>query len=177
MSTSSKPNIYLVGFMGTGKSTIGRQLAERLDYQFLDSDAEIERISGMTIPDLFKEQGESVFRKMEKEFVDSGHPAEGCVVSCGGGLIFQEGFKELLQEKGIVISLFASAETIYKRTRTNANRPLLAVEDPMAEIQALLEKRLPVYQAVGIGVLTDDRTLNEIVEHIIRIYRRKLRSP
>jgi shikimate kinase len=177
MSTSSKPNIYLVGFMGTGKSTIGRQLAERLDYQFLDSDAEIERISGMTIPDLFKEQGESVFRKMEKEFVDSGHPTEGCVVSCGGGLIFQEGLKELLQEKGIVISLFASAETIYERTRTNANRPLLAVEDPMAEIQALLEKRLPVYQAAGIGVLTDDRTLNEIVEHIIRIYRRKLRSP
>ena len=176
MSTSSKPNIYLVGFMGTGKSTIGRQLAERLDYKFLDSDDEIERDAGMTIPDIFKDQGEPVFRRMEKTFVETGHPPEGCVVSCGGGLIFQEGLKELLKEKGMVISLFASAETIYERTRSHTHRPLLAVEDPMGEIEALLEKRLPVYREAGIGVLTDGRTMNEIVDHIARIYSRKLAS-
>jgi shikimate kinase len=159
--------------MGTGKSTIGRQLAQRLDYKFIDSDDEIERASGMPIPGIFKNQGEQAFRKMEKTFIETGHPSEGCVVSCGGGLIFQEGMKELLQKNGMVISLFASAETIYERTRGNANRPLLAVEDPMAEIRALLEKRLPLYLEVGIGVLTDGRTFNEIVDHIVRIYDRK----
>lgn len=160
--------------MGTGKSTIGRQLAQQLDYLFLDSDQVIEDKEGMTVPQIFNEQGEATFRVMEKAFVESGHPERGCVVSCGGGLIFQEGLQGVMESKGMIISLFASPETIYERTRTNANRPLLKVDDPMAEIKALLEKRMPVYLKAGIGVLTDGRTISEIVSHIVRIYQRAL---
>ncbi len=174
MSKSSAPNIYLIGFMGTGKSTIGRQLAQQLDYLFLDSDQVIEEKEGRSIPQIFSDQGDAAFRVMEKAFVESGHPEKGCVVSCGGGLIFQEGLQEVMESKGIIISLFASPETIYERTRANANRPLLQVDDPMAEIKALLEKRMPVYLQAGIGVLTDGRTISEIVSHIVRIYQRAL---
>jgi len=172
MTNNSKSNIYLIGFMGTGKSTIGRQLALQLDFQFFDSDHTIEKAAGLTIPEIFEKQGEEVFRAMEKTFVESGHPKHGCVISCGGGLVFQPGLKELLQKHGIVISLFASPETIFERVQTNKNRPLLNVKEPLAEIRKLLEKRLPVYKETGIGVLTDGRSVADIVSHIIRIYHR-----
>ena len=87
MSNSPRPNIYLVGFMGTGKSTIGRQLAQQLEYSFVDSDHAIEAKAGIGIPEIFESQGESAFRVMEKAFVETGHDSEGCVVSCGGGVI------------------------------------------------------------------------------------------
>ena len=172
MSKTSRPNIYLVGFMGTGKSTIGRQLAQQLAYTFVDSDHAIEAEAGVSIAKIFETEGEATFRAMEKAFVESGHDSEGCVVSCGGGLVFQPGLTEMLQAKGVVITLFASAETVYERTRANKNRPLLNVEDPKAEIERLLEKRMPVYREAGIGVLTDGRCINDIVAHIIRIYKR-----
>lgn len=160
--------------MGTGKSTIGRQLAQQLEYVFIDSDHAIEAKAGTSIPEIFEAQGEARFRELEHEFIESGHDAEGCVISCGGGLVFQPGMKELLQSKGVVITLFASAETVYERTRSNQNRPLLNVDDPKAEIERLLEERMPVYRDAGIGVLTDGRCVNDIVSHVIRIYRRQV---
>jgi shikimate kinase len=176
MSSSSKPNIYLIGFMGTGKSTIGRQLANQLGYSFFDSDHAIEEKAGTSISKIFEIQGEEAFRSLEKSFIESGHPEEGCVVSCGGGLVFQPGIKALIQSKGVVIVLFASVDTIFERTRSNRNRPLLNVEDPKVEIRKLLEERLPVYREAGIGVLTDGRGVTEIVSHIIRIYQRQTDS-
>src|SRR5687768_5670956 len=86
-----KVNLYLVGFMGTGKSTVGRVLAQRLGMRVLDSDAEIERRAGQSITEIFAARGEAGFRELEREFVESGHPAEGCIVACGGGLVLQEG--------------------------------------------------------------------------------------
>ena len=172
MSSSSRANIYLIGFMGTGKSTIGRHLARQLDFSFIDSDHWIENKTGLTIPQIFEEKGEAAFRALEKEFVETGHSNEGCVVSCGGGLVLQPGIKELLQAKGLVIALFASAETIFERTRANKNRPLLNVEDPLAEIEKLLEARLPGYREAGVGVLTDGRSVADISSHIQRIYQR-----
>ena len=159
--------------MGTGKSTIGRQLAHQMDFQFIDSDQAIENAQGISIPQIFEEQGEPAFRAMEKAFVESGHPDEACVISCGGGLVFQPGLKELLQERGLVICLFASPETIFERVSAHKNRPLLNVEDPLAEIRRLLEDRLPGYRDAGIGVLTDGRSVDDIVAHIIRIYHRE----
>lgn len=168
-----QPNLYLVGFMGTGKSTVGRLLAKRLGLVFLDSDHEIEARAGMPIPELFKLKGEAHFRELEKAFVESGHAAEGCVVACGGGLVTQDGMIEALRDRGIVACLFASPETILKRTSANKNRPLLDVENPEQRIRELLAKREPAYLRSGACIYTDHRPMSEVVDHLVRFYERE----
>jgi shikimate kinase len=165
-------NLYLVGFMGTGKSTVGRAVAQKLGFAFIDSDHEIERTRGKTIPEIFASEGEPAFRAMEREFLDRGHPATEVVVSCGGGLVVQPGMLELLQSKGVVICLHASIETILTRTARQRNRPLLEVEDPEARIRSLYAEREPIYRKSGTMILTDARPLNEIVAHVVRAWRR-----
>jgi shikimate kinase len=166
-------NLYLVGFMGTGKSTVGRVTAQRLDFAALDSDHEIERLEGKTIPEIFASQGEAAFRAMERTFIESGHPAMRTVVSCGGGLVVQPGMLELLLGKGVVVCLHASIETILTRTARQRNRPLLNVEDPELRIRALYAEREPVYRKSGTMILTDSRPLNDIVAHVVRAWRRE----
>ena len=166
-------NIYLVGFMGTGKTTIGRVVAQKLGFQLLDSDHEIERQVGKPIPLIFEQDGEPAFRAYERSFIERGHPDVGCVVACGGGLVVQPGMLELLKSRGVVICLHASFETILKRTQGNKNRPLLNVEDPMQRIRALYTAREPVYRNSGTLILTDGRPLGDIVAHVLRIYRRE----
>ena len=169
-------NLYLVGFMGTGKSTVGRVLAHRLGMTLLDSDTEIERRVGHAVAEIFERQGEAAFRTLECEFIESGHPAEGCVVSCGGGLVMQEGMVERLRQRGVVICLTARPETILARTPPNGSRPLLNVPDPLGRIQELLARREPVYRSAGTQVLTDHRPLTEIVAHVQRVYLREARE-
>lgn len=169
-------NLYLVGFMGTGKTTVGRALAARLHLQLIDVDAEIERRAGVTIPEIFRTQGEAAFRALEREFIETGHPAGGCVVSCGGGLVVQPGMIEALRRRGVVVCLTARPETILARTQSNKNRPLLDAEDPLARIRDLLEQREPAYRAAGTQVLTDLRPLPEVVAHVQRIYQREARE-
>jgi len=166
-------NLYFVGFMGTGKTTVGRAVAQRMGFQVLDSDVEIERKAGRPIPEIFATQGEPAFRAMEREFIENGHPAEKCIVACGGGLVVQPGMLELLQSKGIVMCLHASVETIMKRTQGSKHRPLLNVENPLERIQALYAQREPVYRRAGTMILTDGRQLNDIVAHVVRTYRRE----
>lgn len=166
-------NLYLVGFMGTGKSTVGRVVAQRLDFEVVDSDHEIERVQGKSIPEIFATEGEAAFRVMERNFVESGHAASRTVVSCGGGLVVQPGMLELLQSKGVVMCLHASIETILARTSRQRNRPLLEVEDPEARIRTLYAAREPIYQKAGTMILTDARPLNEIVAHVVRAWRRE----
>jgi shikimate kinase len=158
--------------MGTGKTTIGRAVAQKLGYQLLDSDYEIEKAKGKTIPQIFEDEGEPAFRTMERDFIERGHPSHGCIVACGGGLVVQPGMLELLQRQGIVVCLHASLETILKRTQGNRNRPLLNVDDPMDRIRALYTAREPIYRKSGTLILTDGRPLHDIVAHVLRIYRR-----
>lgn len=169
-------NIYLVGFMATGKSTVGRALAYRLGYEFFDSDSEIERRVGVQVRQIFEKEGEPVFRRYEREFIESGHPQGRCVIACGGGLVTEPGMIELLKEKGVVICLYASSETILQRTQGNKSRPLLDVEDPEKRIRELLAAREPFYRRAGTLVLTDNRGLTEIVEHLTRVYMREADS-
>lgn len=166
-----RPNLYLVGFMGVGKSAIGRRVARELGYRFLDSDHVIEKDQGKRIPELFAEFGEGYFRELEQRFIESGHPEEGCVVSCGGGLVVQEGMKERLRKKGVVICLFASVESILERTARNKNRPLLNVPDPAAKVRALLKEREPIYMAAGTCITTTGRSIPEVVRHMVRTYK------
>ncbi len=162
--------------MGVGKSAIGRRVARELGFRFIDSDHQIEKEQGKRIPAIFESEGEAHFRKLERQFIESGHPETGCVVSCGGGLVVQPGMKELLKEKGIVICLFASAESIIERTSRNNNRPLLNVEDPAAKVRSLLEEREPIYMDSGACITTEGRTIPEVVRHMIRTYKGNARS-
>ena len=166
-------NLYLVGFMGTGKTTIGRTVAHRLGFAMIDSDHEIEKRQGRTIPEIFATTGEAAFRVMERAFIEGGHPAERAVVSCGGGLVVQPGMLDLLKQKGVVICLHASLETILHRTQGNKNRPLLDVDDPFERIRALYAVREPIYNRAGTVILTDGRTMLDIVQHVLRAYRRE----
>jgi shikimate kinase len=165
-------NLYLVGFMGTGKTTVGRAVAQRLGFLLIDSDAEIERLQGRAIPDIFAQDGEAAFRVMEKEFVAKGHPPQRAVVSCGGGLVIQPGMLETLKAKGVVVCLHASIETILERTARHRNRPLLAVDDPEQRVRALYAQREPIYKQCGTVILTDARPLHDITSHVIRSWRR-----
>jgi len=170
-SQSTKPNLYLVGFMGVGKSAIGRRVARELGYKFLDSDDCIEKLVSKKITDIFANEGEARFRSYEREFIESGHPESGCVVSCGGGLVIEDGMQALIKTKGIVICLFASVESIIERTSRNNNRPLLNVENPEARIRQLLAEREPIYMESGACISTEGRTIPEVVKHMLRTYR------
>jgi len=173
---ASRPNLYLVGFAGSGKSTIGRLVARELNYTLLDSDHEIERAQGKAITEIFAEQGEAAFRAMEREFIEHGHPAEGCVVACGGGLIIPDGMLELVRSRGVVVCLHASIGAVLERTSRTNHRPLLQGEDREQRLRALYEAREPIYRRTGTMILTDGRPLREIVAHVLRVYRLEVRE-
>jgi len=169
--TPPDTNLYLVGFMGTGKSTVGRQVAKQLGFQFLDSDHEIERVAGKTVSRIFAEEGEPRFRALEREFVEQGHPAARCVVACGGGLVVPPGMLELLRDRGIVVCMHAPIDTILKRTMHATHRPLLQVDDREQRLRDLYAQREEIYRRTGTMVLTDSRPLREIAGHVMRVYR------
>jgi shikimate kinase len=165
-------NLYLVGFMGTGKTTVSRIVAARLGHRWLDSDHEIERQQAKPISEIFATEGEPAFRKMERNFIENGHPADRTVVACGGGLVVQEGMLAELQKRGVVICLHATVETILRRTAGSRQRPLLNVEDPEKRIRDLYAVREPIYRRSGSVILTDNRPQIDVVQHVMRVYRR-----
>lgn len=166
-------NLYLVGFMGTGKSTVGRLVAHRLGFRLLDSDQEIEQQQGRTIAEIFAQEGEPAFRALERTFVETGHPPERAVVACGGGLVVQPGLADELRRRGVVVCLHASLATVLDRTSRHRHRPLLNVEDPAERIRTLYAAREPVYRNAGTVILTDGRPLGEVVAHVLRVWRRE----
>ena len=165
-------NLYLVGFMGTGKSTVGRTVAHKLRFHVVDSDHEIERQQKKTIPEIFAQEGEAAFRAMERAFIEGGHTGERTVVSCGGGLVVQPGMLGMLQSRGVVVCLHASVETILARTSRQQNRPLLVAENPEERIRSLFAQREPIYRRSGTVILTDSRPLLDIAGHVMRAWRR-----
>lgn len=164
------PNLYLIGFMGTGKSSAGLLTAQKLKLQFFDSDQNIENQIGSSINKFFEMYGEEKFRDLEKKFIHSGHPLTGCLVSCGGGLPIPEGMLEFLKSNGKVFSLHASVETILERTSGNNSRPLLQSANPSNEIQTLLRKRESRYLLADQVISTDQRSTEEVADEIVRHY-------
>lgn len=160
--------------MGTGKTTIGRHVAQRLGFKCADSDHVIERKAGKPIAQIFAEDGEGAFRKLEQWFIDEGHAPERLVVACGGGLVVQPGMLAELSRRGVVVCLHASIETILARTkRLRPLRPLLDVEDPDGRARALYAEREAVYRSAGTVILTDSRPLADISAHVVRVWRRE----
>ncbi len=169
-------NLYLVGFMGTGKSTVGRAVAQKLGFEVIDSDHEIERLHRQAIPKIFASAGEAAFRGMERTFIESGHPGTRTVVSCGGGLVVQPGMLALLKTKGVVVCLHASIETILARTARHQHRPLLVADNPEERIRTLYAAREAIYKQSGTVLLTDARPLHDIVGHVMRAWKRDARD-
>ncbi len=160
--------VSLTGFMGVGKSRIGRELARALLLHFIDLDRYIERYTGISIPDIFRHLGEEAFRRMEKEAVGELIRKDYLVLSLGGGTFLDPENRKALLSRGPVVALWASPETILERaTRKPGERPLLQVENPLERIRSLLQARTPIYQEAHIHVSTDGRRVEEVVEEIV----------
>lgn len=164
------PGIYLVGFMGSGKSTIGRVLAERLGWPFIDLDAEIESAAGRTIPDIFESSGETEFRRLERaalrahvRTIECGRP---CVLALGGGAIAQPGNYELIENNGITIWLDCPFEIVRRRVGPAANRPL--ARDPVT-FAALYESRRESYARADFRIPVDSDDPAAAVEAVMRL--------
>lgn len=162
-------NIFLVGPMGAGKTTIGRQLARLLKREFLDSDREIEQRTGANIPLIFELEGEAGFRARERAVIDDLSRQPGIVLATGGGAILDPENRKHLAERGTVVYLETSVEQQLARTGRDRNRPLLQTEDPKRRLQELLAVRDPLYREIAdLTVPTDGRTARDVVNQILR---------
>ena len=167
-------NISLVGFMGTGKTTVGKVLAKRLGYTFVDCDDEIEKGQGTTISHIFSEFGEPYFRELEKNMVAKLSARQGLVISAGGGAVMDPANMENMKKGGPVICLSATPEVILKRVERFTHRPLLQVPDPLAKIKELLEARGPFYAKADFTVDTGGLGPDKVVDKIIELVGGKL---
>jgi shikimate kinase len=162
-------NIFLIGPMGAGKSTIGRQLAEALSFRFEDSDHEIQRRTGVDISTIFEYEGEEGFRNREQQAIADLTNQEGVVLATGGGAILREVSRQNLAARGVVIYLHCSPEQQFSRTNRDRNRPLLQTEDPLERLRQLMDEREPLYRQVAdLVVSTEKRGTASVVKEIRR---------
>ena len=164
-------NIVLMGFMGAGKTTIGKKLAKALEYEFIDTDEWIEKEQGRKISDIFAEDGEAVFRDMETDLLKRLQGREEkFVLSIGGGMPVREQNRALLRNLGIVIYLKTSKEEIIRRVSGNKNRPLLQGGDLEEKVTNLMNAREQIYvETAHVEVITDGKTPSKVVENIMSI--------
>ena len=162
-------SIFLVGPMGSGKTAVGRRLAERLGLPFADSDAEIEARTGVDITYIFEREGEAGFRIRERDVIDELTARDGIVLATGGGAILLAENREHMSTRGTVVFLDATIEQQIQRTRRGRNRPLLATDDPRVKLEGLMLVRDPLYRSIAaITVRTDGRHLTAVAEEIAR---------
>ncbi|WP_328824886.1 shikimate kinase [Uliginosibacterium aquaticum] len=156
---TTQANIYLVGLMGSGKTTIGRQLARRMGRAFYDSDHEIVHRTGVRIPIIFELEGEAGFRRRETQVIAELAQEGGVVVATGGGAVLDPANRACMKESGWVIYLDVPTHILLERTRHDTNRPLLQVADPAAKLNALRTERDPLYREIA-GLVIDGSRLN-----------------
>ncbi|MCU7921953.1 MAG: shikimate kinase AroK [Candidatus Thiodiazotropha sp. (ex Dulcina madagascariensis)] len=160
-------NLFLIGPMGAGKTTVGRQLAEHYRKQFIDSDQEIQHRTGVDIPTIFEFEGEAGFRLREHAVIDELTERENIVLATGGGAILSEENRKLLSARGLVIYLHCSAEQQFERTHRDKNRPLLETPDPLSKLKTLMAEREPLYrQTADLFVSTEGRNTQSVVQDI-----------
>ena len=164
-------NIALIGFMGTGKSSVGRLLAAHLRFRFVDTDELIESRAGRSIADIFAQAGEEVFRGIERQVVSELAKSNRTVISTGGGLAANPENMASLKEHALVVCLWASPEAIWERVHTQTHRPLLQGADPMLKIRELLAKREPFYRQADVLVNTEMRSIKEVAQHVMHQFQ------
>lgn len=164
-------NIALIGFMGTGKSTVGQLAASVLSFRFVDTDEMIERMAGKRISDIFAAEGEARFREYEREVVAKLREMTHTVISTGGGLVTNPANLASLKEHALVVCLWCTAETILKRVGHQTHRPLLRVENPLEKIRAMLEERAPAYRQADVLLSSEFRKPKEVALHAVHEFR------
>ena len=164
------PNIYLVGPMGAGKTTVGRHLAELLGRDFIDSDYEFERKTGATIPWIFEKEGEVGFRLRETNVLNELTSRSSLVVATGGGAVPQSDNRKFLNQRGIVVYLYTPVELQLQRTYRDKNRPLLQVDDPEQKLRDLLSARDPLYREIAHYIIeTNQGAARELAQKILQL--------
>jgi len=167
-------NIFLIGPMGAGKTTIGRQLAAALHLEFIDSDHEIEERTGVDIPTIFDIEGEEGFRKREVAVIDELTQRDGIVLATGGGAVLREENRNHLGGRGLVIYLYATLDRLMDRTHRDKNRPLLQTDDPRAKLQELIETRDPLYrQTADIVYDTGADSVGQAARDLVQLVKDK----
>jgi shikimate kinase/3-dehydroquinate synthase len=167
-------NIIITGFSFTGKSVVGKEVARRLGWKFIDSDQEIVVLARKPIPDIFAQDGEEHFRKLERQALEKVCAGKGAVIATGGGAVVDTRNRELFTRSGIVICLEASPQTIYSRLLSSQQgngtpvRPLLAAADPLERITQLKASRQSYYATANLSVYTDSLSTNEVVDEVVR---------
>jgi shikimate kinase len=160
-------NIALIGFMGTGKTSVGRVVADALGFEFLDTDELIQSRTGRTIADIFAKEGEPAFRALERQVVQELSTQAKTVISTGGGLPTNAENLAALKSFALVVCLWASPEKIWERVRHQSHRPLLHDADPQQKIRDLLAVRAPFYREADVLVNTDLRAAREVAQQIV----------
>lgn len=160
-------NLYLVGMMGSGKSTTGRILAAEMGYQFFDTDSIIERVAGQPITDIFAESGEATFRQLETQVLSELAAYRRLAIATGGGIVLQQANWSYLHH-GIVVWLDVPVEQLYERLQDDSTRPLLQTPDPMQTLRALLEQRQHLYAQADVHVVVQpDESPQQLVQRIL----------
>ena len=170
-------SLYLVGMMGSGKTSTGRPLAERLGYGFVDADAVIEQAAGCSIPDIFDRDGEAGFRSLESQVLSAISQRHSLVVATGGGVVTQPENWGMLHS-GIVIWLDVVPDQLLQRLNADSTvRPLLQTADPEAALNALLNERRPLYAEADLTVVINDETPEAVADGILQLVPRLLKDP
>lgn len=166
-------NIYLVGFMGTGKSAVGREIAKQKKWHFVDLDELIELKEKRPITDIFAREGEPYFRKIEKNALKEVAKEKDFVVACGGGVVIDEENIKIMKKSGVIICLKAVPGAILKRVAGQTHRPLLNVEDPKKRIELLLKLRSPYYAKADKIIDTSKLSVKEVAGKILKVTANK----
>ena len=166
----NQKNIFLIGLMGTGKTTVGRQLARKLKMDFYDSDRVIEERTGVDIPLIFEKEGEAGFRKREVDIIDELTQKQGIILATGGGAILDTENRNHLINRGTVFYLKSNLKTLIERTSKDKNRPLLQTDEPVeAILKRLLEERGPLYEETADYIIeTANNSIHNVIQAIIK---------
>ena len=170
------PNIVLVGFMGTGKTSVGQRLSQRLGMTYVDTDDIIEQTTGRRITDIFSQHGESYFRELESDAVHKVSRLDEHVISTGGGIVLRPENLDFLKRNGVVFCLMATSEEIWTRVKNETHRPLLEAPNPVEKIRKLLKDREAYYARADYMIRTDSVPIERVTDKIIKVFRHAINS-